>query len=89
MRPGTSIGDLKQIYGGNGRNGPRPSHFTNSSGAIARHIVKQLEKVGIVEKNEGLKGGRRISSEGQRDLDRIAFTVAEKLGDNFLAVDLK
>jgi len=89
LRPSTSIADLQKVYGGNNRSGPRPSHFQKSSGAIARHIVKQLEKVGIVEKNPTSKGGRKISTEGQRDLDRIAGTVAQSMGDRFLLVDLK
>ena len=37
-------------------------------------MLKQLEAIGVVEKNGD--GGRRITSQGQRDLDRIAGRVA-------------
>ena len=43
-------------------------------GSVARAILKQLESVGVVEKDP--KGGRRITPSGQRDLDRIAGRVA-------------
>ena len=36
--------------------------------------MKQLEAIGVVEKDP--KGGRRITAQGQRDLDRIAGRVA-------------
>jgi len=88
LRPGTSVGDLKKIYGSNKRSGPRPSHFKTSSGAIARHIVQQLEKLGIVEILDTSRGGRKVSSDGQRDLDRIAFRVATGMGENFEKVQL-
>jgi small subunit ribosomal protein S19e len=34
-----------------------------------------LEKIGVLEKSDN--GGRRISQDGQRDLDRIATAVVE------------
>jgi len=37
-------------------------------------VLKQLEAIGVVEKDEN--GGRRITAQGQRDLDRIAGRVA-------------
>ena len=37
-------------------------------------VLKQLEAIGVVEKDT--EGGRRITSQGQRDLDRIAGRVA-------------
>ena len=38
-----------------------------------------MEKIGILEKSEN--GGRRISPDGVRDLDRIATTVVEAAKD--------
>ena len=38
-------------------------------------MCQSLEKIGILEKSEN--GGRRISQDGVRDLDRIATTVVE------------
>jgi small subunit ribosomal protein S19e len=34
-----------------------------------------LEKIGVLEQSDN--GGRRISQDGQRDLDRIATAVVE------------
>lgn len=39
---------------------------------IIRHILKNLESVGLVEKSTGEKGGRRLTASGQRDMDLIA-----------------
>jgi small subunit ribosomal protein S19e len=33
-----------------------------------------LEKIGVLQKDK--KGGRKITQDGQRDLDRIAMTLA-------------
>jgi small subunit ribosomal protein S19e len=51
-------------------------------------VLQALEKLGIVEKvddeEEGgssLKGGRRITQSGMRDLDRIAMTAVEAEGE--------
>jgi small subunit ribosomal protein S19e len=38
-----------------------------------------LEKIGVLEKTGN--GGRRISQDGQRDLDRIATAVIEEAKD--------
>jgi small subunit ribosomal protein S19e len=37
--------------------------------------MQGLEKIGVLEKDP--RGGRRISQDGQRDLDRIATAVLE------------
>jgi len=74
LRNGLGLGDFRKIYGGGKHRGPRGVVFTKGSGSVARHVLKQLEKIGVVEKDP--KGGRRITSAGQRDLDRIAGRVA-------------
>merc|ERR1712179_785755 len=65
---------LRQIYGGRKRRGTKPSHFCPSSSSVARKVLQSLEGVKLVQKDE--LGGRRITSAGQRDLDRIAGQVA-------------
>eukprot|EP00898_Chlorokybus_atmophyticus_P002939 jgi/Chlat1/3646/Chrsp238S03631 len=75
LRGGIGVGAFRKIYGGRKNNGVMPHHFAKSSGSIARHILKQLETLKIVEKEP--KGGRRITADGQRDLDRIAGRVGE------------
>ncbi|XP_011621085.1 40S ribosomal protein S19 isoform X2 [Amborella trichopoda] len=69
LRQGIGVGGFQKIYGGRKRNGSCPPHFCKSSGAVARHILQQLEKVKIIEFDP--KGGRRITSSGQRDLDQV------------------
>ncbi len=41
-----------------------------------RHILKQLEECGLVEKADK---GRRLTSNGQRDMDQIAGRIQVNL----------
>merc|ERR1712228_196266 len=70
MRSPVGVGTIRKIYGGRKRNGTAPSHFCRSSGAIARKALQTLEVLKLVEKAPS--GGRRLTSQGRRDLDRIA-----------------
>jgi small subunit ribosomal protein S19e len=76
IRGGVGVGSFRKIYGGSKRNGTKPCHFALGSGAIARHALKQLEKLQVIEKDP--KGGRKITVTGQRDLDRIAGQIVNK-----------
>ena len=58
LRKGIGVGGFCKIYGGR-----------KSSGSIDRHILQQLEMMNIVEMDPN--GGWRITSSGQRDLDRL------------------
>jgi small subunit ribosomal protein S19e len=71
--PTTGVGGFRKVFGGNDRRGVRPGHFIKSSGGIIRHCLQQLEKMGIVE--IAPHGGRVMTKEGRRDLDRIAQQV--------------
>jgi small subunit ribosomal protein S19e len=75
VRPGAGIGALKEMYGGRKRRGTRPSHHAVGSGSVARKVLQALEKLKIVEKTP--EGGRRISRDGQRDLDHVAALCAK------------
>ena len=55
------------------RRGTRPSHFCESSGTIARKALQTLEAIKLVEKAPN--GGRILTSQGHRDLDRIAAQI--------------
>ncbi|XP_078442162.1 small ribosomal subunit protein eS19-like [Wolffia australiana] len=77
LRQGLGVGAFQRIYGGRKRNGTRPPHFSKSSGSVARHILQQLQKVGIVDVDP--KGGRSITSQGRRDLDQVAGRVSVAL----------
>ena len=50
------MGAFKKIFGGRAHRGTRPEKFATGSGSIARHILKQLEALKIVDKVDGGKG---------------------------------
>ncbi|KAK9066579.1 hypothetical protein SSX86_013902 [Deinandra increscens subsp. villosa] len=73
LRGGLGVGAFQRIYGGRKRNGSAPPHFCKSSGGVARHILQQLQTMNIVDFDT--KGGRKITSNGRRDLDQVAGRV--------------
>ena len=75
LRKDVGIGALTKLHGGRNRRGNRPSHHADCSASVQRKICQSLEKIGVLEQTEN--GGRRISQDGQRDLDRIATAVVE------------
>lgn len=75
LRKDVGIGALAKLHGGRNRRGNRPSHHGDASASVQRKICQSLEKIGVLE--QGANGGRRISQDGQRDLDRIATAVVE------------
>jgi len=68
---------IRKIFGTNKRNGATPSHFCRSSGSVARKALQALESVKLVEKVPD-SNGRRLTSQGRRDLDRIAAQIKPK-----------
>lgn len=46
--------------------------LTSCAAGLMRHICKALEEVGILEKSASVKGGRKLTASGQRDMDLIA-----------------
>lgn len=57
VRQGLGVGQLRMKFGGrNKRKGVKPEHFAKSSGGLIRHIMKQFESVGFVEKHTGEQG---------------------------------
>uniref|UniRef100_UPI0020212ACB 40S ribosomal protein S19-like n=1 Tax=Myodes glareolus TaxID=447135 RepID=UPI0020212ACB len=74
LRGGAWVGSMTKIYGGRQRNGVRPSHFSRGSKSVARRVLQALEGLKMVEKDQD--GGRKLTPQGQRDLDRIARQVA-------------
>jgi len=76
LRKGTSVGQLRQVYGGKWRRGTAPPRFSLASGGILRKILQDLEKAKIVSTIEGANGGgRTITDEGQRALDSVACKI--------------
>jgi small subunit ribosomal protein S19e len=70
---------------GRANNGSLPSHWVPGSGSIARKALQTLEQLKMVEKDPN--GGRRITSQGRRDLDRIAAQVSTFLTFFFFVND--
>jgi len=75
LRKQVGIGALQKLHGGAANRGTRPSHHATASGSVERKVVQALARIGVLEASPN--GGRRISQEGQRDLDRIASSVVE------------
>ena len=76
LRKDIGVGALTKLHGGRNRRGNRPSHHADCSASVQRKICQSLEKIGVLEKTGNT--GRRISQDGQRDLDRIATAVVEE-----------
>uniref|UniRef100_A0A3Q1M6V0 Small ribosomal subunit protein eS19 n=1 Tax=Bos taurus TaxID=9913 RepID=A0A3Q1M6V0_BOVIN len=74
LRGGAGVGSMTKIYGGRQRNGVMPSHFSRGSKSVARRVLQALEGLKMVEKDQD--GGRKLTPQGQRDLDRIAGQVS-------------
>lgn len=68
---------LRSYFGGRKRRGHKPARFRKASGAIIRKILQQLEVAGLIEKNANKKG-RKLSSQGRKLLDRIAYEVSKQ-----------
>lgn len=75
LRKQVGVGALNKLYGGAVNRGFRPHRHADASGSINRKALQSLQKIGVVELSP--KGGRRISENGQRDLDRIAAQTLE------------
>ncbi|KAI9597899.1 40S ribosomal protein S19-A [Syncephalis fuscata] len=74
LRNSVGVGALRKLYGGRVNRGTRPSHHADASGSVQRKALQALEKLGVLEKSP--EGGRRITKDGRRDLDRISAQVA-------------
>merc|ERR1711978_310059 len=74
-RGGSGVGSFRKMYGGQQRRGTCTNHFRKAGGKIVRYCMQQLEEMGIMEIDEN--GGRRITEEGQREMDTVAVQVAE------------
>merc|ERR1711972_896687 len=85
IRGGMGVGAFRKVYGGQQRRGTCTNTFCKSSGKIARYILQQLEEMGLVEQDDN--GGRKITKEGQRELDTVAVQAAEPEEDEEEADD--
>uniref|UniRef100_A0A915HHR5 40S ribosomal protein S19 n=1 Tax=Romanomermis culicivorax TaxID=13658 RepID=A0A915HHR5_ROMCU len=69
----TRVGEFSCIFGGKKRFGTTPAHFRPGSTLVIRKCLQTLEAVKWVEKHPD--GGRRLSRQGRKDLDRIASQI--------------
>lgn len=79
LRKSVGIGALKKLHGTSINRGNRPSHHRDCSGSVQRKVVQSLEKLGVLEVHDN--GGRRVTEQGQRDLDRIATSLVQSEDD--------
>ena len=75
LRPHCGVGGLSKCYGSRARKGTRTEHFHKANTGVIRHILGQLEAIGVVKKDGK---GRVITSTGQQDLDRLAGQLKKK-----------
>ena len=73
IRAPAGVGAFTKIYGGKKRRGVRPANYVKGSSSVARKSLQALETFKWVEKSSD--GGRRLTTQGKRDLDRIAAQV--------------
>ncbi|KAH8268086.1 hypothetical protein KR018_012665 [Drosophila ironensis] len=76
IRAPSGVAAFTKIYGGRKRNGVRPSNYCRSSDGIIRKAMQALEAGRMVEKHPD--GGRKLTSTGQRDMDRLANQIVAK-----------
>merc|ERR1712051_494084 len=89
IRSPVGVSTVRKIYGIRKSNGSAPSHWIQGAGGVARKALQALEGLKLVEKDPN--GGRRLTSQGRRDLDRIAAQLkvaAAKKAAAALAVSL-
>ena len=75
LRKAVGVGALRKLHGGPKNRGYMPSKHSPASGSVQRKVLQGLEGIGVLEKDP--KGGRKISQDGMRDLDRIAMACLE------------
>ena len=75
LNGGIGVGALAHWYGDAKSTKSRPEHFKPAARGLIRHILKNLQESGLVEEVPD-KGGRRVTAEGQKELDTIARSTA-------------
>jgi len=75
MRSPAGVGAFTTIYGGRKRRGTQPPHFCKGSSSVVRKCMQTLEAIKWVEKFPD--GGRVLSKQGRKDLDRIASQIKQ------------
>ena len=69
LMPGMGTGALAHWYGKTTAHTNRPQKHHIASRGVIRHVLIQLEKLGLVEKMK--KGGRKLSKMGVKELSTV------------------
>ena len=70
---------LRHKFGGKKNRGHKPEKHYKGSGSVARKILQQLEKAGLLRQMEkGVHKGRIITPKGKSFLDKIAVALYKK-----------
>jgi len=75
IRAPAGVNSFTKIYGARKSNGSAPSHFARGSQSVSRRILQALESMALVEKHPD--GGRRLTPQGRRDMDRISAQLSK------------
>ena len=85
LRKGVGIGALSKSFGGQNRRGTLRNKKAKGTQGIIRHILQQLENMGVVEhceskddSNPALGKGRQITEKGQAALDACATAIVNE-----------
>ena len=78
LNHGLGVGALAHWYGKTTAKRNMPQKHHTASRKVIRHILAQLEELGIVEKIDKA-GGRGLTAEGRKDLDTISSTAEIEL----------
>jgi len=77
IRSPVGVATVQKIYGVRKNNGSSPSHWSRSSGSVARKALQALEKMKLIEKDPN--GGRRMTGQGRRDLSSNSVQISSSL----------
>merc|ERR1711874_118597 len=83
IRSPVGVSTIRKIYCIRKSNGSSPSHWARGNGGVARKALQALEGLKLVEKDPN--GGRRLTRQGRRDLDRIAAQIKNKAKEDAAA----
>ena len=75
IRSGSGVGGFSKVYGKAKRRGTQTNTWNTGSRKIIRYCLIQLQGMDLIEEDEN--GGRRITKEGQRELDTVANQVGQ------------
>jgi len=76
FRSPAGVGAFRKVYGGRKRRGTEPAHFVKGSSSVIRKCLQTLEALKWVDKDAN-KGGRVLTRQGRKDLDRISSQLKQ------------